>query len=228
MKAFSKCVLIVALAFAMGSDLGHAASGAYLAEGTHITIRLNDYLSTKLNNEGDTFTAVVTSPVCEGNIVIIPKGTIVTGSVSRILRPGRFRGKAIMNLIFQSIRIPGNREMAIVASLSGVDSEVDGVTRSEGTIEGKGSAGKDAARVLKPGLVGAGIGALAGGGKGAGVGAGVGAAVGVGTVFATRGKDLEVRRGTIMEISLDRPLAIPDETESSQGKSRSLEPVPGR
>ena len=41
-------------------------------------------------------------------------------------------------------------------------------------------------------------------GKGAAIGAGVGAAIGLATVFSTRGKDLQVRRGATMDIALDR------------------------
>jgi hypothetical protein len=191
-----------------------------LAQGTRISLHLNDYLSTKSNNEGDSFTAIVAAPVYLGDRLIIPKGSLVTGSISRILRPGRFKGKAIMNLLFQSIQIPGRPSLQIVASLTSVDAEGNASVRSEGTIEEKGSAGKDATRILKPGLTGAGIGAIAGGGKGGAIGAGLGAAVGLATVFATRGKDLEVHRGAALDISLDRPLAIPTEFEVPNAKSR--------
>jgi len=191
-----------------------------LAQGTRISLHLNDYLSTKSNNEGDPFTATVAAPVYLGDRLMIPKGSLVTGSISRILRPGRFKGKAIMNLLFQSIRIPGRTPLQIVASLASVDAEGNARVRSEGTIKEKGSVGSDAARILTPGLAGAGIGAIAGGGKGGAIGAGLGAAVGLATVFATRGKDLEVHRGAALDISLDRPLAIPLEYEVSGAKSR--------
>ena len=95
------------------------------------------------------------------------------------------------------------------------------IVYSEGRVEGKGSEGKDAAQVVKPGLIGGGIGGLTGGGKGAAIGAGVGAAVGLATVFATRGKDLEFPRGTSMEITLDRQLIVPPESESPAVKNRN-------
>ncbi len=182
-----------------------------IPEGTRLTLQLNEHLSTKSSSEGDRFTAVVTVPVMQGDRIVIPKGSIVSGSISRVVRPGRFKGKAVMNLLFQSIRIPGRGEFDIVASLSRVDPEGNAGVKAEGTIEGNGSTAKDAGRVLKPTLGGAGIGAIAGGGRGAGIGAGVGAAVGLATVFATRGKDLEVARGSTMDILLDRPLNLPAE-----------------
>jgi hypothetical protein len=93
--------------------------------------------------------------------------------------------------------------------------------KSEGTIPGKSSAGSDVGRVVTPGLAGAGIGGLAGGAKGSAIGAGVGAVIGISTIFMTRGKDLEVVRGSAIEIVLDRPLILPVEAgEATSTKSR--------
>lgn len=191
---------------------GQAGSELVLEKGTRIVLQLNDHLSTKLNKEGDVFTASVVTPVYLKERLAIPKGSILTGSVSRLQRPGRFRGRATMNLLFESIRPPGKTAVPLTATLVRVD---DGVSAgTEGGITGEGSAGKDAGTVAKPGLAGAGIGALVGGGKGAAIGAGIGAAAGLATVFATRGKDLELRRGSTLEIELDRPMSLPPEHET--------------
>jgi hypothetical protein len=183
-----------------------------LPEGTRVYLQLNTPLSTRTSSEGDAFTAVVTEPVSIGEKIVIPKGSDVTGSVSRIQRPGRFKGKAVMTLQFQSISIPGRGQLTIVASLIGVDREGNRGVNDEGTIVGEGSEGRDAGRVIVPGLAGAGIGTLAGGGKGAGIGAGVGVSIGLASVFTSRGKDIEIRRGATLDISLDKPLVIPPET----------------
>ena len=185
-----------------------------LAQGTVISLQMNDHLSTRGNNEGDSFTAVVISPVCAGERVVIPKGSYVTGSISRVTRPGRFKGKAVLNLIFHSVQIPGKGELPIAATLTRVDSDGNPAVRNEGAVEGAGSEGRDAGRIIAPGLAGAGIGAIAGGGKGARIGAGAGTAVGLSAVFSTRGKDLEIRRGSTIQISLDKALAVPLEAES--------------
>ena len=219
MKRYCDLAWILILLFALTAPrVSLAATEIVIPEGTRITLQLNDHLSTKLNNEGDSFTAVVMVPAYVGDRMVIPKGSVVTGSISRIIRPGRFKGKAVMNLLFQSINVPGRGQLPIVASLDRVYAEGNSGVRSEGTIEGEGSAGSDARKVLTPGIVGAGIGGLAGGGKGAAIGTGVGAAIGIATVFATRGKDLEVRRGSTLDISLDRPLVIPPEGESTSAR----------
>ncbi len=192
-----------------------------LPEGTVISLQLNDYLSTRLNTEGNPFSATVTVPVHHAERLAIPKGSLVSGTVSRVVRPGRFRGKAILYLSFQSIRIQGRGELPIVASLARVNTPDGGAEIVvESGVRGEGSVGKDAQRVGVPGLSGAGIGAVTGGGKGAAVGAGIGAAVGLATVFTTRGKDLEMRRGSVMEIRLDRPLQIRLDPQDSEVRQR--------
>ena len=214
------CSILIILAFAFPPPAAQASGNGTLPEGTRISLQLNDHLSTKVNNEGDSFTAVVISPVYLGDRIVIPKGSLVAGSISRIIRPGRFRGKAVMNLLFQSLNIPGRGQLPIAASLVSVDSEGNSGVRTENTVEGESSGRGDAGRVVVPGLAGAGIGTLAGGGKGAAIGAGVGAAIGLATVFSTRGKDLQVRRGATMDIALDRPLSVPPEGEGATAKSR--------
>jgi hypothetical protein len=190
-----------------------------LPEGTRIFLQLNEQLSTKDNSEGDPFTAVVTKPVLVGDRIVIPKGSVVSGGISRIQRPGRFKGKAVMTLLFQQLNISGRGQVNIVATLAGEDREGNRRINTEGTIKGEGSQGRDIGRILTPGLIGAGIGTLAGGGKGAGIGGGAGIAIGLATVFATRGKDIEMRRGSALEIMLDKALPVPPEGESAAAKS---------
>jgi len=210
MKQHFSGMVTIALLLALTSPrMLQASADTVLPEGTKISLQLNNPLSTKANNEGDSFTAVVVSPVYLGDRIVIPKGSQVSGSVSRIIRPGRFKGKAVMNLIFRSINIPGRGQLPIIASLLRVDSEEYAAVRSEGAVEREGSPGGDVGKIMAPGIAGAGIGTLAGGRKGAAIGAGVGAAIGLTSVFATRGKDLQVRRGSTMEIVLDKPLAVP-------------------
>jgi hypothetical protein len=63
-----------------GSQVG---SEIVVGEGTRMSLQLNDYLSTKLNNEGDTFTATVTAPIYLKDRLIIPKGSIISGSKTK-------------------------------------------------------------------------------------------------------------------------------------------------
>lgn len=200
--------------------ISQASPEATLPEGTRLTLQLNKTLSTRANREGDSFTAVVTMPVNLGERMIIPKGTVVNCNVSRIVRPGRFQGKAQMNFLFQSIDIPGHRRIPIVATLVRVDPDGNSGVRSEGSIEGESSTAKTAGRILTPAVIGGGIGAVAGGARGAEIGVGVGAVIGLTSIFTSGAKELEIRRGSALDIELTRPLVIPAEDEDDAARNR--------
>lgn len=190
--------------------LAQRANEVVLNEGTRMTIRLNDFISTKTARQGDRFTAEVVSSVLQNRDVVIPAGSIVTGRVTQVKRPGRIKGKAELYLRPESIKLPNGAEESMVASVTGVSRGEKGQLKKggEGSIEGEGSKGRDAAVIGTAGGVGAGIGAIAGGAKGTAIGGGSGALIGLAGVLATRGKDLELARGTELDIVLDRPLRI--------------------
>ena len=214
------CSLTICLALLLVNPALCAASDITVPEGTVIVLQLNNHLSTKTNSEGDSFTAVVMTPVFMDDQIAISKGSTVTGSISRILRPGRFKGKAVLNLLFQSIDIPGHGQLPIVATLINVDSEGNESVHSEGGIEGKSSRKGDTVKVIAPGVAGAGIGTVTGGAKGSGIGAGVGIAIGLASVFTSRGKDIKLSKGSTLDISLDRPLTLSLEGENAANRNR--------
>ncbi len=193
--------LLLLLVLSLAPSLTSAGE-LVVPEGTKISLQLNNHLDTRVNNEGDSFTAVVIEPVYLGGRIVIPKGSEVSGSIARIIRPGRFKGKAVMNLHFRSISIPGRGQLAIAASLYRLDAEVDASLRSSSAAEAMGPSAADVRRPVMP--VG-GISGLTGGRKGSGAGD----TVGITSVFATRGRDFQVRRGSTMDIVLDKPLLVP-------------------
>ena len=80
---------------------------------------------------------------------------------------------------------------------------------TEGTVQGDGDKTHDAATVGKVAAAGAGIGAVAAqSAKGAAVGGLAGAGIGLASVLLTRGPDVHLMRGTLIEVSLERPITI--------------------
>jgi len=180
----------------------HAAEdGVKVPEGTEITLQLNKSLSTKDNREGDAFDAYVVEPVYSGERISIPRGSVISGSISRITRPGRFKGKAVIQLLFQSIEIPGRGEIPIHASLDHIDSGGNEDIYTENVLPGAGPAAKSA-----PGIAGN---SLAGTGRG------------IANVFWTRGRELEIHRGATMRISLKQELQIPSKTSPSEQTTKN-------
>jgi hypothetical protein len=220
-KGFRFALNPILLLVLLAPSISRAAPEATLPEGTRITLQVDKNLSTRTNREGDSFTTVVTAPVNLGNRMIIPKGTVVNCNISRIVRPGKFQGKAQMNFRFQSIDIPGHRQLDIMATLVKVESQGKIRVRSEGSVETDSSAAKTAGKILAPAAIGGGIGAIAGGSQGAEIGAGVGAMLGLtDTIFVPREKDLEIKRGFTLEIELNRPLVIPVEEVDDAVRNR--------
>ena len=124
-------ILTLALVPAILWSQSQETDNVAIVKGTRLSLQLNDYLSTKLSSQGDAFSATVTEPIRQEERLVLPKGSIVSGSISRIIRPGRFRGKAVMNLLFQSITLPGGEPIPIVASLTRVDPEGNAGAGSE-------------------------------------------------------------------------------------------------
>jgi hypothetical protein len=178
-----------------------------VAEGTKIVFTLNNGLSTKSNREGDPFSGVVSRSVRVGDQVVIPEGSVVRGQVSHVQRPGRVKGRGELGLRFDRLEIPGGETYDLSASLTNLEDEKETVNE-EGQVKGEGSKKRDAATIGAGAGIGAVIGAIAGGGKGAAIGAGGGAAAGTGLVLLTRGKDVNLKRGSEVAIQLDRPLSI--------------------
>ncbi len=176
-------------------------------EGTRILAKLQDYISTAANERGDSFKAVVTEDVFVGEKVAIPQGTIIEGVIGKVKRPGRIKGRAELSFRFDRLRLKNGEVIPISATLTGIGGEGK-MKNDEGTFEGPGTKGHDAKVVAGTAAAGTVIGAIAAGGKGGLIGATIGGLAGLAGVLSTRGKDIELPAGTIVEISLDRPITI--------------------
>jgi hypothetical protein len=107
------------------------------------------------------------------------------------------------------VELPDGTELPIAASLTELDEEEKETVTDEGGVKGEGSKKRDAATIGAGAGIGAAIGAITGGGKGAATGGAIGAGAGTGVVLVTRGKDINLKRGTELAIQLDRPLTVP-------------------
>ena len=194
--------------------------------GTKVLLQLRSGINTKSAKAGDGVYLSSTFPVVVGNRVMIPSGVYVQGVVDRVVRAGRVKGKAQLDMHFTSMIFPNGTVVEIpglVSSLPGAKQQSvkdDG----EGTIEQDGDKGRNAAKAAEiaiptGGTVGS-IGGLAGGhpiaGGVAGIGAGL-ATVGLVTLF-TRGADVNIESGTQVEMSLQRPLLLEEENLAGIGQ----------
>jgi hypothetical protein len=175
--------------------------------GTVIPIKLTSRISSKHAQDGDGIYGTTSFPITVNNKIVIPEGSHVKGKITEVKRPGRVKGKAELALNFQTIVLPSGITLPIYTSLGGTGGSTD--RKGEATVVGESSKSKDAEKIGTAAGQGTLIGVIAGSGnraKGGAIGGAGGAAVGTAAVLLTRGDDLVLEPGTVIEIVLDRPL----------------------
>lgn len=164
-----------------------------LPSGTIVTVRLDQALSTRSNNTGDSFAASLDEPVMAGGKEVLPKGTKFTGHVTTADASGRLQGRGALGITLDSFDLKG-RNYPVATSL---DTRTTASHKKRNFELIGGGAG-----------LGALIGGLAGGGKGAAIGAGAGAAAGTGTAAATGKKEVVVPAETVFRFTLKNPVTV--------------------
>ena len=70
-------------------------------QGTSITVRLQDPLSSRYSVPGQRFDAVLDEPIVVDNQVVVPAGSVVTGHVTSARRSGRLRHPGELGLTLE-------------------------------------------------------------------------------------------------------------------------------
>lgn len=192
-----------------------ALGSGTLPAGTQLALKLNNTLSTRSSEAGDSFTASVTAPVYSpnGQTLLVPQGSVVQGKVASVQRSGSVSGTSRLQLNFEDLRLPDGTALPLRAEVSqinpqgGIGGAITGTpsTTNEGGVQ-QSQTRRSVGTAAAGGTVGAIIGAIAGGGKGAGIGGLIGA--GLGVVLASREGNLDLPAGTPMTIKLDQPVQI--------------------
>ena len=172
--------------------------------GTKIPLTMKQGVTSKNARPGDPVYAETAFPITQDNHIVIPAGTFVQGEVRRVVRPGRVKGRAELQMSFTSMIFPNGYTIMLPGAVQGTPGSQDtSMKGKEGTIEGGSSKGKDAATIAAATIPGAGIGAIADGGKGAAIGAGAGGVIGLATVLLSRGPEIQLGPGSSIEMVLE-------------------------
>ncbi|HEV2277776.1 MAG TPA: hypothetical protein VGS02_06360 [Acidobacteriaceae bacterium] len=199
------------------SSVASAPKSFIVPAGTKVLLELRSSINTKSAKPGDGVYLASTFPVVVGNRVLIPSGVYVQGMIDSVVRPGRIRGNAQLNMHFTSMIFPNGTVVSIpgvVNSLPGAGNQK--VNGDEGTIEQQGGSNKghnagETAKVAVP--TGATVGSISGLGAGhplagglEGAGAGL-AAAGIVALF-THKADISIPSGSQVEMVIQRPLQL--------------------
>jgi len=116
-------LLILALAFAMLANVANAlpfradAKTKRIPAGTKLKLQLIDPVSTIAGNEGDAFNAMLLEDQTSGTNIILPAGSVVRGSISKIKPIKRLSRGAILYLDFDHIVTPNGRQLPLTMSV---------------------------------------------------------------------------------------------------------------
>jgi hypothetical protein len=162
--------------------------------GTTITVTLDQTINSATANNGDGFAASLATPVTSGNMVALPVGAKVGGTVVTAQSAGKFKGQALLQLVISSVRLNGT-------TYPMQTNEIEDVGKSRGKRTAVGAGGGAA--------FGAILGAVAGGGKGAAIGALAGGGAGTAGAAFTGKKDIVLPAETRLHFRLAQPLTVP-------------------
>lgn len=166
---------------------------ASLPAGTAVKVRLEEALSTKTDQAGETFEASLDKDLIVDGHLLAPEGSRVIGKITNAKRSGKVKGRAEMSIRLDAIVADGKRYDFRSNTLA---------------FQAEGSKKGDAKKIGIGAGVGAVIGAIAGGGKGAAIGTAIGAGAGTGAVLMTRGDEVEFGVEQLFEFKTDKAVEM--------------------
>lgn len=161
--------------------------------GTNLSVVINQTLSSKTSNPGDSFDGSLATPITVDGRTIFPKDSTVTGTVVNAVPSGRLKTPAELAVKIVSIRANGSTYKLSTETISSKGGSHK--NRNLGFIGGGGAGG-------------ALIGGLAGGGKGALIGGLIGAGAGTAGAAATGKKDISIAAETRMRFATSAPVTV--------------------
>jgi type IV secretion system protein VirB10 len=182
--------------------------------GTHVLLSMVNSVSTKQAAVGDRIYLQTAFPLLSNGRIVVPQGSWVTGTITEVKRPGRMKGRGELQVRFDSLVLPNGVSRSFRSDLGALDGRNEGkLNREQSKVQGPGDKKGDVGQVVTTTAEGAAIGTAVGAasghlGGGSVIGLGTGAAAGLIGVFASRGPDATLDRGTTVEMVLDRPLSF--------------------
>src|SRR5262245_4433678 len=167
--------------------------GISIPQGTVISVRTIDSISSDQNYVGQTFRGSIADAIRIGNQTVVPRGATAYMKLVDVRSAGRVKGRSELELQLERIV---------------VDNHSYPVTSNIVAFRGKSETKKTAKSAGIGALAGGGLGALFGGGKGAAIGAGVGAGAGLATGAAKKGSPVIVGSESLVRFRLSAPLQI--------------------
>lgn len=155
---------------------------ATLPSGTTLTVKISDGFNSDNVTKGQHFSGVLAGNLVSGNTIVAPAGAVVYGDITEAKAARRIAGSASLQFELSSVTINGTIYPLHTNIISG-----------KGTNAAKGNVGRTARTAAIGGLIGGSDGAKNG------------AKVGLGLSLLTRGQDIAIPDGDIVDFTLSAP-----------------------
>jgi hypothetical protein len=106
--------------------LAAAAQVFTVQDGTPVRLRLNRTVSSAIAHVGETVDFEVTEPVINQNYVVIPKGAVALGRVTKVETKRRFGRAGALELSIDSVRLPDGRTIPLRATREKGEGDMSG------------------------------------------------------------------------------------------------------
>jgi Ca-activated chloride channel homolog len=168
--------------------------------GERLFLQLKTPLNTGDSRVGDAVEFATTEDCLVGNLVAIPRGSSVSGRVSKVRRPGRLKGRSEIGLSVDQVTLADGTSLPLRVLLVRAGHTQVSTNKEENRLKGEGGGGFSVITIAGGAIQGAVIGGVFGGAIGLGIGL-------VGEV-ARRAPDLDLPRDMSLEVAFLRPLDV--------------------
>ncbi|HMH14958.1 MAG TPA: hypothetical protein VK578_17800 [Edaphobacter sp.] len=159
--------------------------------GTRLLVRMVDSIDAGRSRAGTLFTARLQGNLVVQNMTVAPDGAMVHGRIVQSSSAGRVAGRSELQLQLSDIMVNGTAFP---------------VLSSDYSVQGSNALGSTARRGLGGAGLGAAIGAISGN---AGRGAAIGGIGGGASSLISRGEQINIPSGTLLEFRLQQPASLP-------------------
>ena len=158
--------------------------------GTSLSVTVLSHLASTTSKVEDPVRGALAKPVVVSGTTAMPESAEIRGTITDVNKSGRVKGKASLAFRFDRVVVRGEQHQIQTARV---------------ILEAQDKRSDD----VKKGGIGAGLGAVVGGIAGGGTGAAIGAvAGGAGTVLATKGREVEVPAGTLVNVLMQESMTV--------------------
>lgn len=187
---------VFALIFLLFSISGAQETIYRLDKGMKIRVRMDVEINSESSSKNDTFTVRTTDAIRNGEVLLVPAGTVIEGRVTSASAAAAGGRSGKLSVAFEKLLLEG-----------GESRNLDGSLVNE--LRAKSSGKFSVFSIIGGTAIGAILGAVTKSGGGALIGAGVGAGAGTGIALSRKGKNVRIRTGDVFEIVLNRDVMLP-------------------